>query len=144
MPHNGNNRQKTKESVMSSSTPVQTEKAPAAIGPYAQGRIGGGLVFVSGQLGFDPATGDFVGPDTAAQARQALANLQAVLEAAGCGLTDVAAVDVFLVDMADFVAFNQIYQAFFGDHKPARAVVAVKALPKQGRVEVKCIAVKTH
>lgn len=127
---------------MPTTTPIHTDKAPAAVGPYAQGRIGGGLVFVSGQLGFDPATGDFVGADTDAQARQALANVQAVLEAAGCRLTDVAAVDVFLIDMGDFVAFNRIYQAFFGDHRPARAVVAVKTLPRNARVEIKCIAVK--
>lgn len=123
-------------------TPIQTDKAPAAIGPYSQGRAGGGLVFVSGQLGFDPASGDFVGGDFASQARQALANLQAVLEAAGCRLTDVVAVDVFLIDMGNFVEFNRIYQTFFGDHKPARAVVAVHALPKNGRVEVKCVAVQ--
>lgn len=127
---------------MPSTTPIQTDRAPAAIGPYAQGRVGGGLVFVSGQLGFDPATGDFAGTDTAAQARQALANVRAVLEAAGCRLTDVAAVDVFLTDMGDFAEFNRTYQAFFGDHTPARAVVAVKALPKNGRVEIKCVAVK--
>lgn len=123
-------------------TPIATDNAPPAIGPYAQGRIGGGLVFVSGQLGFDPASGDFVGGDFASQARQALKNLKAVLEAAGCRLSDVIAVDVFLIDMGNFVEFNRIYQAFFGDHKPARAVVAVHALPKNGRVEVKCVAVQ--
>ncbi|KJS30625.1 MAG: hypothetical protein VR64_15545 [Desulfatitalea sp. BRH_c12] len=127
---------------MPSTIPIQTDKAPAAIGPYAQGRTGAGLVFVSGQLGFDPVTGAFRGEDLASQALQALANLQAVLQAGGCCLEDVAAVDVFLTDMIDFVEFNQIYQDFFGDHKPARAVVAVKALPKGGRVEIKCVAVK--
>lgn len=127
---------------MSTTTPIQTEKAPAAIGPYCQGRIGGGMVFVSGQLGLDPATGEFAADDLEVQTRQALANLSAVLVAAGCRLDDVAAVDVFLTDMGDFVAVNRIYQSFFGDHKPARAVVAVKALPKGGRVEIKCLAVK--
>ncbi len=125
---------------MASTTPIQTEQAPAAIGPYVQGRKGGGMVFVSGQLGLDPATGEFAGEDLDAQTRQALANVRAILKAAGCELTDVAAVDVFLADMADFVAFNNIYQTFFGDHKPARAVVAVKDLPKSGKVEIKCIA----
>lgn len=127
---------------MSTTTPIQTDKAPAAIGPYSQGRIGGGMVFVSGQLGLDPATGEFAADDLEAQTRQALANLSAVLVAAGCRLDDVAAVDVFLTDMGDFVTFNRIYQSFFGDHKPARAVVAVRALPKGGRVEIKCLAVR--
>ncbi|MDA8140303.1 MAG: RidA family protein [Desulfobacteraceae bacterium] len=127
---------------MSSTTPIQTQQAPAAIGPYAQGRAGGGLVFVSGQLGLDPATGDFPSAELEAQTRQAMANLKAIVEAAGCTLNDVAAVDVFLTDMGDFAAFNTIYQSFFGDHKPARAVVAVKALPKGGRVEIKCLAVR--
>jgi len=127
---------------MSSTTPIQTDRAPAAIGPYSQGRAGAGMVFVSGQLGLDAASGEFKGPDLEAQTHQALANLQAVLRAGGCQLTDVAAVDVFLTDMDDFVAFNRIYQQFFGEHKPARAVVAVKALPKGGRVEIKCLAIQ--
>lgn len=127
---------------MPSTTPIQTEHAPAAIGPYCQGRSAAGLVFVSGQLGLDPATGEFRGDDLDAQTRQALANLAAVLQAGGCRLEDVAAVDVFLTDMDDFVEFNRLYQAFFGAHKPARAVVAVKGLPKGGRVEIKCMAVK--
>ncbi len=119
---------------------IQTAAAPAAIGPYSQGIAAGGMVFVSGQLGLDPETGALSGTDLASQAKQALANLAAVLQAAGCKLGDVAAVDVFLTDMEDFLAFNGIYEAFFGDHKPARAVVAVKALPKGGRIEIKCIA----
>jgi 2-iminobutanoate/2-iminopropanoate deaminase len=129
---------------MSSTTPIQTDRAPAAIGPYAQGRSGSGLVFVSGQLGLDPATGELKGSDLATQAGQALANLQAVLQAGGCRLEDVAAVDVFLIDMGDFAEFNRIYKSYFGDHKPARAVVAVKSLPKEGRVEIKCLAVKSN
>ena len=103
----------------------------------------GGLVFVSGQLGLDPQSGEFAGPDLAAQARQALANVKVILEAAGCRLTQVAAVDVFLIDMADFAEFNGIYEAFFGSHKPARAVVAVKTLPKNARVEIKCLACRS-
>ncbi len=128
---------------MNSTNPIQTDAAPAAIGPYVQGRKGNGMVFVSGQLGLDPATGEFAGDDFDTQARQALANLKAILSAAGCALTDVAAVDVFLADMNDFVTFNRIYQDFFGNHEPARAVVAVKTLPKNGLVEIKCIAVNT-
>lgn len=119
---------------------IQTEAAPAAIGPYSQGIVAGPLVFVSGQLGLDPQTGEMKGADLAAQANQALTNLTAVLEASGCKLHHVTAVDVYLVDMNDFAAFNGIYETFFVDHKPARAVVAVKALPKNGLVEIKCIA----
>ena len=127
---------------MSSSIPIQTDRAPAAIGPYAQGRSGGGLVFVSGQLGLDPATGELKGTNLATQTRQALANLQAVLQAGDCSQEDVAAVDVYLTNMGDFQEFNRIYEDFFGTHKPARAVVAVKALPKGARVEIKCLAIK--
>jgi len=119
---------------------IQTQAAPAAIGPYSQGIVAGGLVFVSGQLGLDPQTGDLKGQDLNAQARQALANLEAILMAADCGLSQVAAVDVYLTDMNDFSAFNAIYEEFFGSHKPARAVVAVKALPKNAIIEVKCMA----
>ena len=119
---------------------VQTNTAPAAIGPYSQAVEAGQLVFVSGQLGLDPATTDFAGEDLAAQARQALANLEAILIASGCGLYHVASVDVFLANMDDFAEFNGIYETFFKNHKPARAVVAVKTLPKNALVEIKCIA----
>jgi len=119
---------------------IQTDAAPAAIGPYSQGIAAGEMVFVSGQLGLNPQTGELSGQDLASQAKQALANLEAVLMAAGCQLEEVVAVDVFLTDMDDFLAFNGIYEAFFGAHKPARAVVAVKALPKAGRIEIKCTA----
>lgn len=119
---------------------IQTDAAPAAIGPYSQGIVAGPLVFVSGQLGLDPRTGEMRGADLAAQASQSLTNLKAVLKAAGCDVHHVTAVDVYLVDMDDFAEFNAIYESFFDDHKPARAVVAVKALPKNGRVEIKCVA----
>lgn len=119
---------------------IQTQAAPSAIGPYSQGIVAGNLVFVSGQLGLDPTTGELKAQDLTAQARQALANLEAVLSEAGCALTQVASVDVFLTDMNDFAAFNAIYEAFFGSHKPARAVVAVRALPKNAIIEIKCIA----
>lgn len=97
------------------------------------------MQFISGQLGLDPATGELAGASLAVQARQALANLQAVLTAGGCELTDVASVDVFLTDIRDFVEFNGIYSEFFNHHKPARAV-AVKALPKGACIEIKCVA----
>jgi len=119
---------------------IQTQAAPSAIGPYSQGIVAGDLVFVSGQLGLDPTTGELKAQDLTTQARQALANLKAVLSEAGCALTQVASVDVFLTDMNDFTAFNAIYEAFFGSHKPARAVVAVSALPKNAIIEIKCIA----
>jgi 2-iminobutanoate/2-iminopropanoate deaminase len=121
---------------------IQTDKAPAAIGPYSQGIAAGSMVFVSGQLGMIPESGELVGADVASQARQALENLRQVLSAAGVRLTQVVAVDVFLTDMNDFVEFNGIYESFFADHKPARAVVAVRALPKAACVEIKCMAVK--
>ena len=119
--------------------PINTDKAPAAIGPYSQGISAGSFHFVSGQLGMAPATGELVGEDLAGQAKQALANLKAIVEAAGCSLNQVVAVDVFLTNMGDFVEFNGIYEAFFEGHKPARAVVEVAGLPKGACVEIKCI-----
>ena len=121
---------------------IQTDSAPAAIGPYSQGMAAGPMIFVSGQLGMNPGTGELVGEDVASQARQALENLRQVLSAAGAQLAQVAAVDVFLTDMNDFIEFNGIYESFFADHKPARAVVAVRALPKAACVEIKCMAVR--
>ncbi len=119
---------------------IETDKAPAAIGPYSQAIAAGPFLFVSGQLGLDPDTGEMAGPDLASQARRALKNLSAILEAAGADLTKVAAVDVFLSDIGDFTEFNGIYQEFFEEHKPARAVVGVKGLPKGALVEIKCVA----
>jgi 2-iminobutanoate/2-iminopropanoate deaminase len=118
---------------------IETEKAPAAIGPYSQGISAGSLHFVSGQLGLNPETGELVSDDLTGQAHQALKNLQQVVEASGCSLNDVVAVDVFLTDMGGFTAFNGIYQEYFSEHKPARAVVEVKGLPKGACVEIKCI-----
>jgi 2-iminobutanoate/2-iminopropanoate deaminase len=119
---------------------VETDRAPAAIGPYSQGIDAPPFLFVSGQLGMVPETGELVGPDLASQARQALENLKQILEAGGCSLNDVVAVDVFLTDMGKFVEFNDIYADYFSDHKPARAAIEVSALPKGGCVEIKCIA----
>ena len=118
---------------------IQTEKAPAAIGPYSQGIAAGPLRFVSGQVPLDPATGKLVSDDFSAQARQALQNLQQIVVAGGGSLQQVAAVDVFLIDMGKFAEFNEIYKEFFSDHRPARAVVAVSALPVGAQVEVKCV-----
>ena len=112
---------------------IQTENAPAAIGPYSQGIAAGPWRFVSGQLGMNPETGELVSDELAAQARQALKNLQQIVEAGGTSLNQVVAVDVFLTDMAKFSEFNEVYQEFFSDHRPARAVVEVSALPKGGK-----------
>jgi 2-iminobutanoate/2-iminopropanoate deaminase len=121
---------------------IQTKEAPAAIGPYSQAIVAGNLLFVSGQIGLDPLTGELRGPDLTAQARQALSNIGAILKAADVAPDRVAAVDVYLTDMNDFAAFNAIYEEFFGSHRPARAVVAVKELPKHAIVEIKCIAMR--
>jgi 2-iminobutanoate/2-iminopropanoate deaminase len=119
---------------------VSTAGAPAAIGPYSQGIDADGLVFCSGQLGLDPATGDLVEGGVVAQAERALRNLQAVLDAAGATFGDVVKTTIFLVDIADFAAVNAVYARFMPDPPPARSTVGVAALPKGGRVEVEAIA----
>ena len=120
---------------------VHTEKAPAAIGPYSQAVIAPPFVFVSGQLGMDPSTGNLVGDDLASQARQALENVKQILVASGSSLEQTTAVEVFLTDMGKFLDFNAIYAEYFSTHKPARAAIEVSALPKGGCVEIKCTAV---
>lgn len=121
-------------------TPVATPHAPAAIGPYSQAICHGGLVYCSGQIPLDPATGQMVGATVAAQTRQVLANLDAVLKAAGTARGRVIRTTVYLRDMNDFAAMNEVYAEFFGSTKPARATVAVAGLPKDARVEIDCIA----
>ena len=120
---------------------VQTDQAPAAIGPYSQAVVAPPFVFVSGQLGMDPATSDLVGDDLKSQARQALENVKQILLAAGSSLEQTAAVEVFLTDMGGFADFNAIYAEYFSAHRPARAAIEVSALPKGGVVEIKCTAV---
>ena len=120
---------------------INTEKAPAAIGPYSQAIDSGmGLVFVSGQLPINPATGAFPEGGVKEQTRQSLANACAILEAAGLGLRNVVKTTVFLADMGDFAAMNEVYAQFFEAPFPARSAVAVKTLPKGALVEVECIA----
>ncbi|MDR1807793.1 MAG: RidA family protein [Propionibacteriaceae bacterium] len=120
---------------------VSTPHAPAAIGPYSQGVQAGLVVWVSGQLGLDPVTGALVGPDVAAQARQALTNLQHILAADGLKTADVMKTTVYLTDMADFDAVNAVYAEFFtGPVLPARSCVQVAALPKGGLVEIDAVA----
>jgi 2-iminobutanoate/2-iminopropanoate deaminase len=118
---------------------VQTDKAPAAIGPYSQAIDTGSLLFVSGQLGMNPQSGELVSSEFAPQANQALENLKQIVLAGGSDLTRVVAVDVFVTDMAKFAEFNEIYQQFFSQHRPARAVIEISALPKGALVEIKCV-----
>ena len=119
---------------------IHTEKAPAAIGPYSQAVKAGNLLFVSGQIPIDPATGAFAGDDITSQTRQSLINVQAILEEAGCSLSDVVKATVLLADMADFAAMNAVYAEFFTENCPARAAFAVKDLPKGAKVEIEVIA----
>ncbi|MCZ7557050.1 MAG: RidA family protein [Bacteroidia bacterium] len=121
---------------------VHTDKAPKAIGPYSQANIAGSLIFVSGQLGFDPATGEFVAGGVREQTHQVLKNMTAILEAAGASLADVTACTVYLKDMNDFVAMNEVYAQYFSENPPSRAAIQVARLPKDGIVEISCIAVK--
>ncbi len=121
-------------------TAISTPHAPGAIGPYSQAIRSDGYLFCSGQLGLDPATGEFAGGDVGAQAEQSLRNLTAVLEVAGLSFADVVKTTIFLADMADFVTVNGIYARFVTDPPPARSTVAVAALPKGGRVEIEAIA----
>jgi 2-iminobutanoate/2-iminopropanoate deaminase len=119
---------------------IHTQGAPAAIGPYSQAVQAGRWLFVSGQIGLNPAGGELVGDDFNEQARQALANLTSILYAAGFEIADVVSVDVFLTDMGRFSAFNAVYETVFSEHKPARAAVEVSALPRGAKVEIKCVA----
>lgn len=117
--------------------------APAAIGPYSQAVDSGtGLVFVSGQLPIDPATGAFPQGGVAEQTLQSLTNAKAILAAAGLGLENVVKTTVFLADMGDFAAMNEVYAQFFSAPFPARSAVAVKTLPKGALVEIECIAAR--
>ena len=123
--------------------PFHTEKAPAAIGPYSQAiDSGAGLIFVSGQLPIDPATGAFPEGGVAEQTRQSLLNARAILQAAGLDLNNVVKTTVFLANMADFGAMNEVYAQFFAAPFPSRSAVAVKDLPKGARVEIECIAAR--
>lgn len=123
---------------------LSTAAAPAAIGPYSQAIDSGpGLVFVSGQLPIDPATGAFPEGGVKEQTRQSLLNAGAILSSAGLSLANVVKTTVFLADMADFAAMNEVYASFFAAPFPARSAVAVKSLPKGALVEIECIAAKS-
>jgi 2-iminobutanoate/2-iminopropanoate deaminase len=119
---------------------VTAAGAPPAAGPYSQAIVCGDLVFCSGQVGLDPATGELAGKSVTEQTRRALANLAAVLEAAGARPSDVVKTTCFLTDMDDFAEFNDAYAGFFGARPPARSTVGVAALPLGARVEIECVA----
>jgi 2-iminobutanoate/2-iminopropanoate deaminase len=119
---------------------IATDRAPRAIGPYSQAVRTHDLVFASGQIPIDPATGEFVAGGIAEQTEQVLRNLTAVFEAAGVGLNQVVKTTVFLADMDDFTAMNEVYGRFFGEEPPARATVQAARLPRDARVEIEAIA----
>jgi len=119
---------------------ISTDRAPRAIGPYSQAVSSGNLVFASGQIPIDPATGEFVAGGIAEQTEQVMRNLRAVFEAAGVELSQVIKTTVFLADMEEFTAMNEIYGRFFGENPPARATVQAARLPRDARVEIDAIA----
>ena len=119
---------------------VATKEAPEAIGPYSQAVSAGGFVFCSGQIPLDPATGELVSGSITEETNRSLANLNAVLKAAGTSWANVVKITAFVTDMADFAEFNEAYATYTGQEPPARATVGVASLPKGARVEVECIA----
>ena len=121
---------------------LSTTKAPAAIGPYSQGVQAGNMVFVSGQLPIDPATGELVQESIGEQTKQCMCNIMAILAEAGCTLTDVVKTTIFLKDMADFAEVNAAYALYFAANPPARACVQVAKLPKDADIEIEVIAVR--
>ena len=121
---------------------VSTASAPAAVGPYSQAIATDDLVFCSGQVGLDPASGTLVEGGLEDQAERAIANLTAVLDAAGCTWADVVKTTCFLIDIDDFAAFNALYGRFMPEPPPARSTFAVAALPKGARIEIEAIAVR--
>lgn len=121
---------------------ISTTQAPGAIGPYSQGVVAGDFVYVSGQLPIDVVTGAFAGDDVTSQTRQSLLNVEAILKEAGCTMNDVVKATVFLNDISDFSAMNDVYNTFFEAPYPARAAFAVEALPKLALVEIEVIAYK--
>ena len=120
---------------------VSTERAPRAIGPYSQAVRSGNFLFASGQIPIDPATGEFVAGGITEQTEQVMRNVSAILEAAGAGLQQVVKTTVFLADMDDFTAMNEVYGRFFGENPPARATVQAARLPRDARVEIEAIAI---
>ncbi|HEX5437567.1 MAG TPA: RidA family protein [Gemmatimonadaceae bacterium] len=123
-----------------STRPIQTELAPAAIGPYSQGIVAGGLLFTAGQIPLDPATGEMVNGGVAEQTTRVLANLTAVLSAAGATWSNVVKTTIFLADLGDFSTVNEVYAQHLGSARPARSTVEVAALPRGALVEIEAVA----
>lgn len=121
-------------------TVLATDRAPQAIGPYSQGIFVGGLLFLSGQIALDPLSGQLVGADAAAQTAQVMANIRALLEFAGLDVSNVVKTTIYLVDLADFSAVNDVYGQCFPVNPPARSTVAVRGLPRGALVEIEAIA----
>jgi 2-iminobutanoate/2-iminopropanoate deaminase len=121
---------------------INTKNAPAAIGPYSQAIEVNGFVYTSGQLPINPETGEFAGSDIKSQTEQSLKNVKAILEEAGLTMQNVVKTTIFLADMADFAAMNEVYSSYFSEPYPARSAVAVKTLPKAALVEIECVAAK--
>ena len=121
---------------------INTDKAPAAIGPYSQAVAAGNMIYLAAQIGLEPKSAKLVDGGIAAETKQTLENIKAVLAAAGSDMTKVVFVNVYLADMNDFAAMNEIYAGFFKEPYPARATVAVKSLPKNAKVEISAVAVK--
>lgn len=119
---------------------VKSDRAPAAVGPYSQAISAGGFLFISGQIPIDPSNGEIVNGDTAAQADRVLQNIQAILEDSGLTLQDVVKATIFLVDLNDFGAVNDVYARYFSEDPPARATVEVSRLPKGVKIEIEAIA----
>ena len=126
---------------MKTLNPVATDKAPKAIGPYSQAIVTDNVVYTAGQVALDPASGELVGKTVAEQTEQALKNIAAVLAASGSSLGQVVKTTVYLADMADFAAMNEVYAKHFGGHRPARSTVQVAGLPKGALVEIDAIAI---
>ncbi len=118
---------------------IKTKRAPQAIGPYSQGIIANGFIFVSGQIALDPQTGEICSPETGAQTKRVLENIRAILREAGSNLDRVAKSTVYLTDLDDFSSFNQVYATYFPTQPPARATVEVSRLPKGAKVEIEVI-----
>lgn len=123
---------------------IHSDSAPEAVGPYSQAILAGNTLYLAGQVGLDPETGELVGDDIESQSRQAMENLRAVLEEADLGFDDVVEAQVFLTNIDNYGTFNEIYASYFGESPPARAVVGIDRLPLDAKVEMKMTAVKTQ
>lgn len=139
--HQRQSRQGPPEERESVRTAVHTDAAPAAVGPYSQAIRAGDLVFTAGQIGLDPDGGRLVAGGVASETRQALSNLRAILSASGSSLEHVVKTTVYLTELADFQAMNDVYSGFFSAEPPARATVAVSSLPLNARVQIEAVAV---